>query len=341
MTMRDEARRGSAGLPNAGDDGPPPDRSGEFATLEREAYDWVMRFKTGEAGSADLAALRRWSQSSPAHLAAYDRISRAWIGLGAVAQDLAGGNSAVRFPRTAPVSRRALIGGALAASAAGAALALHPPLGFWPSWPEFAADFRTAIGEQRHVAIDDVGIEMNTRTSIALRPSAGATRRIELIAGEAAMSIPREGVLMVEAGDGRVVATRARFNIRHDNRQVRVTCLDGDLRVECGGDARVLEPGRQVLYTDRGFGQAVAVDASAVTAWQGGLVIFRSTPISEVVEEINRYRPGRVILTNRDLGRRQLNARFRIAEIDQVVGQIEQIFGARATALPGGILLLG
>jgi transmembrane sensor len=89
------------------------------------------------------------------------------------------------------------------------------------------------------------------------------------------------------------------------------------------------------------IGSASAIDLAAVTAWQQGLVIFRSTPITDVIAEVNRYRPGRVILTNAALGRRQLNARFRIEDIDQVVGQIEQVFGARATTLPGGIVLLG
>nr|WP_257720211.1 FecR domain-containing protein [Blastochloris viridis] len=348
--MRDEPRRGSAGPANLRDDGRHPVRAGEFPPLEREAYEWVMRFRTGAAGPADLAALKRWSETSPAHLEAYDRMSRAWIALGAVAEELSSANSVARYARTAPsaaspgeaaVTRRALIGGALAASVAGVALSVHPPFGFWPSWSEFAADYRTATGEQRQITIDDIGIDMNTRTSIALRPAAGVVRRIELIAGEAALSSPAEDVLTVEAGNGRVVAAGARFNLRHDGGQVRVACLDGDVRVECGGDARVLGPGRQVLYSEHGVGQAVAVDTNAVTAWQGGLVIFRSTPISDVVEEINRYRPGRVILTNKDLGRRQLSARFRIAEMDQVVGQIEQVFGVRATMLPGGIVLLG
>jgi transmembrane sensor len=70
-----------------------------------------------------------------------------------------------------------------------------------------------------------------------------------------------------------------------------------------------------VAYSSNGIGSAVAIDAAAVTAWQQGVVIFRSTPITEVVAEVNRYRAGRVILTNVALGRRELNARFRIEDI--------------------------
>jgi transmembrane sensor len=69
--------------------------------------------------------------------------------------------------------------------------------------------------------------------------------------------------------------------------------------------------------------------------------VFEATPISEVIAEVNRYRPGRIILTNNGLGRRLFDARLRIENIGNVVRQIELTFGAHARELPGGIVLLG
>src|SRR5262249_18298289 len=147
------------------------------------------------------------------------------------------------------------------------------------------------------------------------------------------------GPVTVLAADGRAVAADARFNLRFgDPRSVCVTCLDGQVQVKRLGAILQLQAGQQVVYSDQGIGSVVAIDPAAITAWQQGLVIFRSTPLTEVVAEINRYRPGRVILTSAALGRQQLNARFRIEDIDRVVGQIEQVFGAHATTLPGGIV---
>jgi transmembrane sensor len=77
-----------------------------------------------------------------------------------------------------------------------------------------------------------------------------------------------------------------------------------------------------------------------VTAWQRGLLVFDATPVAEVVEEVNRYRPGRIVLMNNDIGRRSLTARLRIAEADRIVMQIVHIFGAKPTPLPGGIVIL-
>jgi len=223
-------------------------------------------------------------------------------------------------------------------------MVIDPPMGLWPSWSELVADYRTKPGEQRRLTLaDHVSVELNTRTSIALRANGGSGSDIELITGEAVISTTAKmaGLVTVMAGNGRIVAAAARFNVRYYDLSVCVTCLEGEVRVERLATVLPLSAAQQVVYSDRGIGSASAIDLAAVTAWQQGLVIFRSTPITDVIAEVNRYRPGRVILTNAALGRRQLNARFRIEDIDQVVGQIEQVFGARATTLPGGIVLLG
>lgn len=312
--------------------------------IEREAYEWVRRFSSGAAEPADLAALQRWAAQSRAHREAFSRVDRAWRRLGAIAEDEAVRRRAAA-PYSARIGRRAFLGGGLAASvASAAAMVARPPLGLWPSWYEFSADFRTAPGERRHVALaGEASIDLNTRTSVSLLSDADGASRIALIAGEAMITArPDAAPVRVVAGGGRIEADNARFNLRSDDgRTVCVTCLEGEIRVGRGVALAPLAAGRQLTYSASGMGPAVVVGADAVTAWRDGLVIFRATPVTDVVAEINRYRPGRIILTNAALGRRELNARFRIEDMDKVVGQIERVFGAHASTLPGGIVLLG
>jgi transmembrane sensor len=319
--------------------------------LESEAYDWAIRFISGQAGAGDIKALKAWAAQSPDHAAAFDQASKVWqdcapVGkmrhaFGPESARIAGGE---RAGRPSVLGRRAFLGGALAASTAGVVVMLdRPPIGLWPSWSELAADYRTATGEQRQVTLaGDVSIEMNTRTSIAIR--AGERQgHIELISGEAMVSIPpsaSERFVMV-AANGRVIAANARFNLRRDSQVVHVTCLQGELRVDCGAASALLPEGRQIRYSGHGLGEVTAVDPAVVGAWRDGFVVFTATPISEVVGEVNRYRRTRIILTNAALGRERFSARFRIANIDRVVSQIEQVFGARARVLPGGVVLLG
>jgi transmembrane sensor len=272
-------------------------------------------------------------------------VSCSWQRLDEAAQDLARERVTTAPPRSNfHPGRRVFIGGALAAAAASAAVVIvRPPLDLWPSWSELTADYRTRIGEQRHVVLaDSTAIDMNTRTGIAVRPTDDGKRRIELITGEATISTSREaGLFMVLAGGGQISAINARFNVRNQDRTVCVTCLSGDVRVAQGTATRDVPVREQILYSDQGLGPTTAIDPAIVTAWHDGIVIFQSTPVADVIAEVNRYRAGRIILTNEELGRRLFNARLRIANIDRVVGQIEQAFGAKATELPGGIVLLG
>ncbi len=70
------------------------------------------------------------------------------------------------------------------------------------------------------------------------------------------------------------------------------------------------------------------------------MLIFRYTPLPKVVEEVNRYRSGRIFIVNAELNARLVNGRFHIDRTDEVLLQLEQAFGVKAKALPGGIVLL-
>lgn len=322
----------------------------QLAPLEREAQAWVVRFASSQATSADIEALKQWYAESPAHAAALNKVSRLWDALGPAGEQMVRRNLSVIYA-PAPsfgrrrVGRRAFVGGALAGSAASIGYMLfRPPFGLWPSFAELTADYRTATGEQKRIALaGGVSIEMSAETSIAVRSAAPDAHHVELIAGEAtilAMS-QASGPFIVTAGSGRSIASEASFDVRYIGATVCVTCLEGALRVEHGDTAEALRPRQQLLYSALGMSGIRAVDPDAVTAWRNGVLIFHATPLAEAIEEINRYRPGKIILVDDALGHRLFNARFRIANVDEVVDQIRQVFGARITSLPGGIVLLG
>ncbi len=67
---------------------------------------------------------------------------------------------------------------------------------------------------------------------------------------------------------------------------------------------------------------------------------FTTRPLAEVIEEINRYRPGRIVITNSDLARRVVNGTFRRDQLDTFIAQVQQLFGAKVTTLPAGLTLL-
>lgn len=322
----------------------------ELDALQREAVGWVQQLVSGQATSDDAEALKHWRAQSPAHAAAFAEASRAWSDVGAAGRSLRSHSGAMvdelAHLRRQAVTRRAVLGGGLATAAAATYAVVHPPFGLWPSLSELNADYRTATGEQRSVTIaDNVSIRMNTQTSIAVQHE-GDGDRIELIAGEAFFAAPSEArrSLTVFAATGRAIASGARFDVRHNNGRmgatVCVTCFEGAVRIEQRADAATLGPGQQVRYDANGIDRVSAVDPESASDWQRGIVVFRATPLADVVEEINRYRPGRIVLMNTVLGQRAVSGRFRINQMDEILSRLEQAFNIKIKTLPGGIVLL-
>ena len=210
----------------------------------------------------------------------------------------------------------------------------------WPSVTELAADYRTAPGEQRQIALaDNISVEMNTRTSLNIRPPSGESNRIELIAGEAAVAT-RSQMIEVTAGNGRALASIAKFSVRYDGPNVCVTCLDGFVEVAQQGRPVTIKRNEQITYSAQGFGQMKSVDAAVVTGWREGDLYFQDEPLSRVIDEVNRYRSGRIVLMNDALGQRRFTARFKLDRLEVVVAQLQATFGARVTSLPGGVVLV-
>jgi transmembrane sensor len=320
--------------------------------LERKALSWVEHMTSGQATLADAEALVRWRQESPAHDAAFAEARRLWDDLGPAGRRLRQHHAASpglvvsSLPRRTASRRRVLRYGfaAAATSTAAAYTVVSPPFGLWPSWRELSADYRTGTGEQREVAVaDDISVHLNTQTSIAVRSVAGEAARFELIAGEASFSTAAQAgrSLVVLAAKGRTIARRAKFDMRCVGSSVCVTGIEGEIRIEQQTDAVSIGPGQQVSYDGHGLGEVATVDTDATSAWQRGVLIFRDVPLATVVDEINRYRPGKVVLLDAALGRELISGRFRIDHIDDVLGRIEQVFDARIRSLPGGIVLLG
>lgn len=321
------------------------EQSPELDPVMKEAIEWVALLKSGRATVEDAEKLKRWRAIAPAHENAFASAVRLWRDFRTVAEREGrpnGETAVVIAPRRRPIARRAFLGGAIAAAAAAAAV-IRPPFDLWPSWSELRADYRTAKGERREVTLGrDVSMQLNTETSVAVR-STDKAPRIELIAGEAVISTntPPEQPLVVTAAGGFIEAAQASLNARCIDSVVSVTCLAGTVAVKYQDKSIHLGLNEQISYSSSGFGPSSVVDPAIATSWQRGVLVFHDRALSDVVEEINRYRTGRIFIANRALGRRVVNATFHVDQLDTFFDQARELFGAKVTRLPGGVAVLG
>lgn len=317
------------------------------AALHKEAQRWLLRLTSGTATAHDARAFEHWCGQSPAHVEAFAETRRMWENLGPAAQAWMAGErtrAAAQSSRdtTMRMSRRTFLGAAVTAAVAVAVV--HPPLQLWPSLSDMAADYRTATGEQREVDLGQgIVVQMNTQTTINLRKVQGRVTGIELLGGEIQVkaTAAADGPVSVFAGGGRVdVGVMGKCNVRCDDTGVQVTGLDGATTLRYQGQTAVLKTAQRADYGNGRVGDVTPTDIEVTMAWRRRVLIFDGQPLADVVREINRYRPGKIILTNDGLAERKVQARFSLNQLADVAALIQDAYGAKVTSLPGGIVIL-
>jgi len=308
-------------------------------SVESEGLAWVELVVSGKATRADLSALARWRSRSEAHREAFAAAVKV--------HQFVGEHERTERDRFEPSflervsTRRSALMGAVAVGLGGYA-AVKPPLGLWPSYAELTSDYRTAVGERRLIApAPGVSVQMNTRSSVSLR-SGSRGPGIDLIGGEIAVASQRDSAkpFTVHIGGNRVYAGNGGFDVRYDEGGTCVTCLEGRVGIESSNGRLELARGQQTRATEAGFGRRTAVDLNIVTAWQRGLIIFHNASLETIVSEINRYRPGKIVITNSSLAKNRFNGEFRISRLEDALPQIAKVANASVTQLPGGIVVL-
>lgn len=314
-----------------------PGNNKDHEVAAREARTWLLTLTSGRATEADAEAFREWLRADPRRQAAFAAQKQLWRDVGPAVQAVVAEDARNRARKSLVTGRRAFLGGALAASAA--YLAFKPSLGLWPGLDVLGADYRTAAGEQRRVALGNaVDVQMNTQTRINVsRDGDGAV--IELADGEAEIRSGPAAAVVV-AGKGRITAKDALFNVRYIDGEARLCCLSGVVRLAHEQGVFDIVANRELRYDDRRVMPPVQVDPAIVTAWRQGWLVFDQQPLAQVVDELNRYRRGRLVLMNDQLGKRLVQARFSLAQVADAERLIRDAYGARVTRLPAGVVVL-
>ncbi len=315
--------------------------------LQQQARVWLRLLTSAEVKEVDAEGFQRWLRASPSHQAAFLEAKRRWEALKPMATEFLRVEPEVatyhqRAMRGPAVSRRAFLGAAVSAAAVAGVAVVHPPGGLWPTPGEWGADDRTVIGEQRAVTLASrVKVTLNTQTSIRRHAAGAEITGFDLLGGEAAIDLPAAGQpFIVIAGAGRSVAESGRFEVRYLAGKVCVSCLEGSVRVEHPAGVRRLQARQQTIYGAASVGSIASIEPDTVSAWRQGALVFNEVRLSEVVDEINRYRSGQVVLMKSSAQNYRVSGRFLIASLDSALSQIQGMFDLTGRSLPAGLYIL-
>ena len=183
----------------------------------------------------------------------------------------------------------------------------------WQQAPILLADYHTAVGERQVIILaDGTRVTLNSASALSVVFSEHE-RRVVLDAGEALFETtddPRPFV--VDTAGEQVQGGAATFSVRRDGRVVLAR-----------GEAKV---GETEL--------AVTADAGAQMAWQRGKLIFNGKPLAQVLTELERYRHGRIVLSDSKLAAMEVSGVFDLDEPEALLRTLEQRYGLKVTYLP-------
>jgi transmembrane sensor len=309
------------------------------ADLEAEARAWIVRLKSGTATEADLSRLAAWRQASPAAEAAFGRARAVWAALGPA---LDADASARVVPLHRPgMSRRAIFGagaGAIAAGLAGVA--------WFGATREPAASagviVATAKGERRRLAIGQTAVaDLNTASRVRVWTEAGV-QGLELLKGEAIMTVAPSPLRIVALVGRALVSSRGgQFLMRIEGEAASILCLKGQVRVSAGAERLTLDPDQLVTIAAEAVRLSRTADVESATSWRSGQLVYENRPLADVVEELNRYRPGRIVVRGEGLAERRVSGVVQLDRIDGALTNFARSLGVGVTRLPGGVVILG
>ena len=314
----------------------------------QEAARRYARLQAGDCTPEERDSIERWQAESPAHREAFECAERVSAGVSALARDAGLGDKlramadealAARVA-TPPAPRRWRMGAGLAASLAAALLAWHSIPTSESRLSTQAVVYESSGAERRSVRLEDGSIvEMDVDTRISIHMSA-ARRQIELLSGRAMFDVAHDAnrPFSVTAAGSRTTALGTRFQVRRDDGNVVVTLAEGSVAVDrdvggaaVGGWSERLSPGDQIsIDTVTQRRQRQVVDVHMTMSWMSGRHIFRGTPLSVAIDEVNRYATRKIRLGDASLGDLRVGGNFIVGDSDVIVDAFAAVLPLRA-----------
>jgi transmembrane sensor len=330
-----------------------------------EASAWFARQRVSPLSEADAAEFAGWLKADPANTAAWSDFERLWGRVEAVRDDPK--ILAIREEARRRAARRV---GARYGRRFAAALAASVVLGAAIWWglkerveapdgvpvlahtsaaataPALTREASTQIGERALLVLAD-GSKVTLNTDSAVRADyTGRERRLTLVRGEAFFDVAKDPArpFIVTAGSRQVIAVGTAFNVRLQDQQVRVTLVEGTVRIVPTVKQRApvvtLEAGSALVTGPDGIDRVESLDTARATSWRSGKLVFQGDRLADVVAEMNRYSRERLEIADPALEDRKVSGVFEPTEGHAFAKALEAYGIARATQQADATIVL-
>jgi transmembrane sensor len=344
--------------------------------IAKQAAEWFVNNWSAVAEEQERVAFMNWLRTSPLHVEEYLRIAAVSRDLKAVAadprlsleglladagdddslSDEADHAAAVRHPVERPRATRSswLPAWRFGVIAAGLSVVLAGVLWHWAGVPkeaETAVRFATAHGEQRSWTLTDGSVvQLNTDSAVRVEFEP-KERLIELTQGQVYFSvakIPNRRFRVVVNGVN-IVAVGTQFDIYRRDQSVLVTVTEGRIAVYGGGKNAAPDTASSGQPVNVGAGEQIRINAGAVLeeptkavinqneSWRSGRIVFEDQPLSDVVEQFNRYAKLPIGVSDPELRSVRISGEFDAHDIESFCTFLRRIDGVVVIRTPTSV----
>ncbi|MNY54186.1 fec operon regulator FecR [compost metagenome] len=118
--------------------------------------------------------------------------------------------------------------------------------------------------------------------------------------------------------------------------------LSGRVGVTADAQAgqQILTAGQQVAYGDGLAEKLHSVDSEAQLAWRQGWLNYYKATLAEVVQDLGRYYPGRILLLNDELAARRVSGSFPSKDPQAALSSLQGVLGFEQHSVLGHLIIL-
>jgi transmembrane sensor len=211
--------------------------------------------------------------------------------------------------------------------------------------------YATGIGERRVVVLTDGSrIELNTNSKVVVRYRENR-REVELIRGEALFDVAKDArPFVIRASDMRLQAGSSELAVRLKSGGATVTVREGSVAMEepqsenASGSVKgvVLTPGTESFYGPSGASvhEVSSEEIDRLLAWRRGGLALNGAPLSQAVEEFNRYNTQQVVIADPSIAGLRLAGYFQTSDLGGFVTALTNTFPIEARGSSDGSIYL-
>lgn len=278
-------------------------------SLKNEATEWIIRLNSGKINKRDKLKFSEWLMQSEQHKIAFDEQLSIYELTGALSP-----LSELEKKRTSLLQPWSL-----AIPFAAAAIVIVTLILFTSKSLSPLLHYESEIGQIREISLSDNShMFLNTNTSASVTYDK-TIRKVELHRGEAFFDVVSDPdkPFIVSTKRASFTAIGTAFSVYKKEQETELRVTQGTVAVTTNSttkEARYIHAGEYARVSKSGVQVDQLSEKHLEIHWLNRHIKFDSTPMIEVINELNRYLSTPVSLTEEELGETLVTGGFNLAE---------------------------